>query len=88
VSSNHKSSRDKPDNDPLKHIATAPNETVAHLWAGILEDSGIHCLIKRGATVDAFFSIMTPVNVPCNIYVLASEADDAHKILQELSEPE
>ncbi|MFC1873829.1 hypothetical protein ACFLYX_00845, partial [Chloroflexota bacterium] len=34
--------------DPLVHIATAPNEAVAHMWAGILEENGIRCLVKSG----------------------------------------
>jgi hypothetical protein len=74
--------------EPLVCVATAPNEMVAHLWAGILEDNGIHCLIKRGAPLEDFLSILTPVNVPCKIHVLASEANYAGKILQGLSEPE
>jgi predicted amidophosphoribosyltransferase len=33
-------------NEPLVHVATAPNEAIAGMWAGILENNGIHCLIK------------------------------------------
>ncbi|GAI73249.1 unnamed protein product, partial [marine sediment metagenome] len=28
--------------DPLVYIATAPNEPLAMMWAGILENEGIH----------------------------------------------
>ena len=88
MTSNHEPSEDKVASEPLKHLASARNEIEAQLWAGVLADNGIHCLIKRGTALDSFFSILTPVNVPCEIYVLASEADAARQILQDLSEAE
>ena len=34
--------------EPLVHIATAPNEPIAQMWAGILEDNNVPCMVKGG----------------------------------------
>ncbi len=65
--------------DPLVHIATTPNEAVAYLWAGILEENGIRCLIKSGQLRAAMYVL--PFNQQSEIYVLASETDRATRIL-------
>jgi len=32
--------------EPLALVASASNEPEANMWAGILEDNGIHCMVK------------------------------------------
>jgi hypothetical protein len=65
--------------EPLVHIATAPNEIVANMWSGILEEHGIRCLLKGGELQAAMYA--SPLSVPYEIYVLESEADNASEIL-------
>jgi hypothetical protein len=65
--------------EPLVHIATAPNEAIANMWAGILEEDGIRCLLKGGGLQAAMYA--SPLSVPYEIYVLESEADTASEIL-------
>jgi hypothetical protein len=79
-------SKRKPGNEPLVHVATAPNEVVAQMWAEILEDDGIHCSIKMGRVAGDFFSLFTRMGVPVEIHVLASEAQKAKEILDSLEE--
>ena len=38
----------EPSQEKLAYIATAPNESLAMLWAGILENEGIPSFIKGG----------------------------------------
>jgi hypothetical protein len=72
--------------EPLVHIATAPNEVVAQMWAEILEDDGIHCSIKMGRVAGDFLSLFTRMGVPAEVHVLASEAQKAKEILDSLEE--
>jgi len=67
------------DNEPIVSVAIAPNETVAYMWAGILEENGIRCMVKSGQLRAAMYVL--PVNQQCEIYVIASEAEKAAEIL-------
>jgi hypothetical protein len=65
--------------EPLVRLATAPNEMIASLWKGILEENGINSMLK---SVSFMESAQYTRNVfPYEIYVLASEADKAREIL-------
>jgi hypothetical protein len=64
---------------PLVHVATAPNEMIAGMWSGILEEHGINCLLKGSALKAAMYSL--PFNQSYEIHVLASEAEKAKEIL-------
>jgi len=69
---------------PLMHIATAPNQFIADLWAAILEDNGIHCLVRRPDLAIAFQ--ISPLNLSHEIHVLASQAESAIEILESIEE--
>jgi hypothetical protein len=75
--------RDRRD-EPIVHVATAPNEPVAQMWAGILEDNGIRCMVKRTGLRWASHAFIC--SQQCTIHVLASEAEKASQILLDLSE--
>jgi len=75
--------RDRRD-EPIVHIATAPNEQIAQLWAGILKDNGIRCMVKRTRPWMTRYAFA--FNQQCTIHVLASEAERASRILLDLSE--
>ncbi|MDO8579014.1 MAG: hypothetical protein Q7R50_07550 [Dehalococcoidales bacterium] len=71
--------------DPLVHVATAPNEIIAGMWADILEQNGIHVLIKR--IPRNYFNYGVPATDDlCEIYSPASKAQEAEQILSSLNE--
>lgn len=67
-------------NEPLVLIATAPNEPIAVMWAGILENEGIRSYMK-GDDLKATMYI-PPVSSMYRIYVLASQAEAASEVLK------
>jgi hypothetical protein len=70
--------------EPIVHVATAPNESVARFWAGILEDNGIRCLVRSTGLRPAAYVL--PHSLQCTMHVLASEAERASQILSALPE--
>jgi hypothetical protein len=72
--------------ESLMRATTAPNEVVAQMWAEILKDEGIHCLMKMGRIAGDFLSLFTKIGVPVEIHVLASEGQMAKEILDSLEE--
>ncbi len=66
--------------EPLVLVAAAPNEPIALMWAEILENEGVHNLIKRQQ--DLVITMYVGFTFPgCEIYVLASQAEKAREIL-------
>lgn len=65
--------------EPLVYVATAPNESVATMWSGVLEEHGIRCLLKRANLRAAMYAFT--YNMTCQIHVLASQAEQAKEIL-------
>jgi hypothetical protein len=65
--------------EKLEHIATAPNEPIARMWAEILEDNNIHSLLKGGELGAAMY--IPQLQLEYQIYVLASEAERAREII-------
>lgn len=78
--------KDEETGEPLVHIATAPNESVASMWSGILEEHGIHCLLKSANLRAAMYAFT--YNMTCQIHVLASQAEQAKEILSPFLKPE
>ncbi len=72
----------KADKDSLMHIATAPNEPLARMWAGILENEGIYSLV-RGRDLGAAMYVPSLLS-HSEIHVLASQAEKAREILAPL----
>ena len=70
--------------EPLVHIATAPDEVMASLWKEVLEDEGIRSMVKRSDLAAAMYSL--PFNTQCEVHVLASDAERAKEILESLEE--
>lgn len=67
-------------NEPMVHVATAPNEAIAFLWAGILEENGIHCVLKSDNFRSAMYVLL--VNHFYTIHVLKSSMLRAQRILK------
>jgi hypothetical protein len=65
--------------EPLVYIARAQNEVVASLWKEVLEDNGIHPLLKSINLVTSLY--VSPANIQYEIHVLESDADKAREIL-------
>jgi len=74
--------KEKPSKEPLVHVATAPTEQLAMMWAGVLEGEGIRPLVKGR---DWYMGAAIPF-YPSNheIHVLASHAEKAKRILAPL----
>jgi hypothetical protein len=68
--------------DPLVHVATAPNEILASMWVDILKQNGIQALVKSGPLKAGLYSF----NEPCEIKALKSQADEAKQILESLNQ--
>lgn len=66
-------------NEPMVHIATAPNEPLAMMWKEILENEGIHSLIKSRDLRAAMY--MPSLLSRCEIYVLESQAEEAKRAI-------
>ena len=72
----------EPAKEPLVHVATAPNELVAAMWAGILAEEGIDSFIKGG---DWYMGAAIPFSsLSHEIHVLESKAEKAKLILEPL----
>jgi hypothetical protein len=63
----------------LAFLATVHDEIIAKMWAGILEEHGIHCLLNTGSSGAAAYQQL--FYVPVTIHVLASELKKAKEIL-------
>ena len=66
-------------NDPLVLAAKAPNEPIAVMWQGILENEGIRSVVIPHDLKAAMY--VPSMLAPCKLYVLASQADQAKEIL-------
>jgi hypothetical protein len=66
--------------EPLVLVATAPNEPLAMLWVGILENEGIRSVIKSHDLKAAMY--VPSLLSMSGIYVLASQADHAKEVLE------
>ena len=70
----------------LVSVATAPNETIAGLWADTLRAVGIRVLVRPlGPGVGAWASAFS---LEHDLSVLAPDAEHARELLAELQEDE
>lgn len=69
---------------PLVQVASAPNYVIASLWASVLEDEGIHCLVTGSDLMAAMYTL--PLNASHQLHVLESQAEQAKEILDSLTE--
>lgn len=75
-------------NEKLVPVAVAPNELIAELWRGLLEQEGITAMLKAMGPGSAYFSNFGNQHT---LFVLESDAQRAREILdqdEELHEPE
>ena len=70
----------------LVQVASAPNYVIASLWASVLEEEGIHCLVRGSDLMAAMYTL--PLNATHQLYVLESQAEQAKEILDSLTEEE
>jgi|WetSurMetagenome_2_1015567.scaffolds.fasta_scaffold552647_1 hypothetical protein len=63
----------------LAFVARAPNEPIAQMWAGILENEGIHSVIKCQELTAAMY--ISSSASPCDIFVLPEQSETAKEIL-------
>ena len=73
--------------EPLVCVASARNWPTAQLWAGMLEDKGIYCVVKsyRGGGMGNSVTSGRSCDLPdLDIYVLQPDAERAREILNEV----
>jgi len=64
----------------IAFVTRAPNEPIAQMWAGILENEGIHSVIKCQELTAAMY--ISSSASPCDIFVLSEQSETAKEILQ------
>jgi len=69
----------EPNDEPLVHIATAPNPMIGAMWKGILENEGIFSLVGSGNLRASQY--IFAFDSGSKIYVLASHEEEAREIL-------
>ncbi len=67
--------------DDLVQLAVAPNEVVAALWRGVLEDAGIPVLVKVLGLGHAYWSTFAAAHA---LYVRRRDSDRARELLEAL----
>ena len=74
---------------PMVHICTADNEAVAGMWAGVLEDNDIRCVIRGvNSPMGGIMRAISAFNTPQAICVLEVDAEKAVEILRPFVHPE
>ncbi len=71
--------------EKLVPVAVAPNEPIAELWRGLLEQEGITAMLKAMGPGAAYFSNF---GYQHTLYVLESDAERAREILDVETEAE
>lgn len=73
--------------EALVLAASAPNRPLADMWAGILKDKGIRCMVKGyeggGFRYPPMASPLQPSNLQFDVYVLKSDLGRAKETLKE-----
>jgi hypothetical protein len=64
------------------HLATAPNETIAQLWVGMLRDEGVPAQIRPSDAV----SFMGVTALECRVQVVEEDLEKAREVLGEDAE--
>jgi hypothetical protein len=67
--------------EPLTHITTAQGEPLAKMWAQILENEGIHSLVRAKDVRAGLYMFAPSIIASFEILVLASQAEKAKEIL-------
>ncbi|MCL5264489.1 MAG: DUF2007 domain-containing protein [Chloroflexi bacterium] len=76
--------KSKGKDDELVRVATAPNPVIAASWQELLKEEGIPAMVKIEDTLGVAYQVSS--FYPCSIFVLATDAERAKKILDELAE--
>lgn len=71
--------KNKGHEDPLVRVAVAPNEPLAKMWAEVLENEGIHSVVKSRSLRASMY--VPSLLAACEIHVLASQAESAKEAL-------
>jgi hypothetical protein len=68
--------------DQLVEAVTAPNQTIAAMWAEALEGQGIPAMVRTRDPLAATASIPSPL--PCSIMVLRRDLARALTVLEDI----
>lgn len=56
----------------MQKIATAPDEAIAEMWAGVLEQAGIRCLLKKTDPLSVAYLVGAG---PASVELLVNDED-------------
>ena len=62
------------------YLTTAPDQLVAEMWARLLQDNGVACMVRPGDTT-SFLGVSAN---PCRLLVRAEDLDRARELLRDL----
>lgn len=71
------------ESEELVRVATAPNTVIAASWREVLRAEGILSFVRIDDPLGVAYNVSSPY--PCGIFVLASEAERARELLDELA---
>jgi hypothetical protein len=66
----------EPGPDDLVLLAEAEGEAVAEMWRGMLEQRGVHCLVKNVSSLAHL-----RIGAPYEVYVLGRDVEYAREVL-------
>ena len=66
------------------YLTTAPDQTTAEMWEGLLRNEGLPVMVRSGDTA-SYLGVFT---IPCRLMVLEERLEDARGVITERLGPE
>ncbi len=73
-----------PAKDRWVYLTTAPDQTTAEMWEGLLRNEGLPVMVRSGDTA-SFMGVFTG---PCRLMVLEERLEEAREVITEQLGPE
>ena len=73
-----------PARDRWVYLTTAPDQTTAEMWEGLLRNEGLPVMVRSGDTA-SYLGVFTG---PCRLMVLEERLEDARGVITERLGPE
>ena len=66
------------------YLTTAPDQTIAEMWEGLLRNQGVPVMVRAGDTA-SYLGVFTG---PCRLMVLEDRLEEARRVVTEHLGPE
>ena len=73
-----------PGRDRWVYLTTAPDQTTAEMWEGLLRNEGVPVIVRAGDTA-SYLGVFTG---PCRLMVLEERLEEAREVITERLGPE